>query len=40
MKHSLATTGLSLSQAQSVSNLCNQRVRDIKDRLSVINNAS
>jgi hypothetical protein len=40
MKHSLATTGLSLSQAQSVSNLCNQRVRDIKDQLSVINNAS
>jgi head-tail adaptor len=40
MKHSLATTGLSLSQAQSVSNLCNQRVRDIKDRLSIINNAS
>ena len=40
MKHSLATTGLSLSQAQSVSNLCNQRVRDIKDRLAAINNSS
>jgi head-tail adaptor len=40
MKHSLATSGLSISQAQSVSNLCNQRVRDIKDRLSIINNAS
>jgi hypothetical protein len=39
MKHSLATSGLSISQAQSVSNLCNQRVRDIKDKLSIINNA-
>lgn len=40
MKHSLATTGLSLSQAQSISNLCNQRVREIDNKLSVVNNAS
>ena len=38
--HSLATTGLSLSQAQSISNLCNQRVREIDNKLSVVNNAS
>ena len=40
MKHSLSATGLSLSQAQSISNLCNQRVREIDNRLSVVNNAS
>lgn len=40
MKHSLAATGLSLSQAQSISNLCNQRVREIDNRFSVVNNAS
>ena len=40
MKHSLAATGLSLSQAQSISNLCNQRVREIDNKLSVVNNAS
>ena len=40
MKHSLAATGLSLSQAQSISNLCNQRVREIDNRLAVVNNAS
>jgi len=40
MKHSLAATGLSLSQAQSISNLCNQRVREIDNKLAVINNAS
>lgn len=40
MKHSLATTGLSLSQAQSISNLCNQRVREIDNKLTVVNNAS
>ncbi len=40
MKHSLATTGLSLSQAQSISNLCNQRVREIDNKLSVVDNAS
>jgi len=40
MKHSLSVTGLSLSQAQSISNLCNQRVREIDNKLSVVNNAS
>lgn len=40
MKHSLSATGLSLSQAQSISNLCNQRVREIDNKLSVVNNAS
>lgn len=40
MKHSLAATGLSLTQAQSISNLCNQRVREIDNKLSVVNNAS
>jgi hypothetical protein len=40
MKHSLAATGLSLSQAQSISNLCNQRVREIDNKLAVVNNAS
>ena len=39
MKHSLASKGLSLSQAQSISNLCNQRSRDIQSEISVINNA-
>jgi hypothetical protein len=40
MKHSLSATGLSLSQAQSISNLCNQRVREIDNKLAVVNNAS
>jgi hypothetical protein len=39
MKHSLAAKGLSLSQAQSISNLCNQRCRDIQFQIDVINNA-
>jgi hypothetical protein len=39
MKHSLSTKGLSLSQAQSISNLCNQRCRDIRSQIDVINNA-
>lgn len=39
MKHSLSSKGLSLSQAQSISNLCNQRSRDIQSNISVINNA-
>lgn len=39
MKHALASKGLSLSQAQSISNLCNQRSRDIQSEISVINNA-
>ena len=38
--HSLSATGLSLSQAQSVSNLCNQACRDIDFKLANINNAS
>lgn len=37
--HSLSSKGLSLSQAQSVSNLCNQRAKDIQANISVINNA-
>jgi hypothetical protein len=40
MKNSLSTKGLSLSQAQSISNLCNQACRDIDSKLSNINNAS
>jgi hypothetical protein len=40
MKNSLASTGLSLSQAQSISNLCNQACRDIDAKLSNLNNAS
>jgi len=39
-KHSLSAKGLSLSQAQSISNMCNQRVREINNKLSVVNNAS
>jgi len=37
-KNSLASTGLSLSQAQSISNLCNQRAREIEKLLSTVNN--
>jgi hypothetical protein len=36
----LSTKGLSMSQAQSVSNLCNQRAQNIADELNIINNAS
>jgi hypothetical protein len=39
-KHSLASTGLSLSQAQSISNLCNQRAIEIGNVLGVVNNYS
>lgn len=39
MRNSLNTKGLSLSQAQSISNLCFQRTQDIANQLSVINNA-
>ena len=39
-KHSLSSKGLSLSQAQSISNLCNQRSRDISSKLSTVNNFS
>lgn len=38
-KNSLTKNGLSLSQAQSVSNLCFQRTQDIQNQLSVLNNA-
>jgi hypothetical protein len=37
---SLGTKGLSMSQAQSISNLCNQRAVAIKDRLASSNNCS
>jgi len=40
MKNSLASKGLSMSQAQSVSNLCNQRSREITYKLTDINNVS
>lgn len=39
MKHSLAVTGLSLSQAQSISNLCYQAALEITSKLSHINNS-
>ena len=37
-KNSLASKGLSMSQAQSISNLCNQRSRDISFKLRDIHN--
>lgn len=37
---SLSSKGLSLSQAQSISNLCNQECRDIDAKLEILNNAS
>jgi hypothetical protein len=40
MKNSLSQKGLSMSQAQSISNLCNQRSKDIKAQLADINNVS
>ena len=39
-KHSLSSTGLSLSQAQSISNLCFQRASDIASLISGLNNAT
>ena len=40
-KNSLTpNSGLSLSQAQSISNLCNQRALEIGNKLSVVNNYS
>ena len=39
-KNSLSNTGLSLSQAQSVSNLCNQSAIEIATKFSGINNCS
>jgi hypothetical protein len=38
--NSLSETGLSLSQAQSISNMCNQRTREISAALQRVNNAS
>jgi hypothetical protein len=40
MKKSLASKGLSMSQAQSISNLCNQRSKEISNKLDNINNVS
>jgi hypothetical protein len=40
MKNSLASKGLSMSQAASISNLCNQRSKDITAQLADINNVS
>jgi len=40
MNHNLTKTGLSLSQAQSISNLCNQRATEISNTLAGINNAT
>ena len=39
-KNSLSTKGLSMSQAQSISNLCNQRALEIDRVLNQINNFS
>jgi hypothetical protein len=40
MKNSLASKGLSMSQAQSISNLCNQRAKEISNKLDNINNVT
>lgn len=40
MKNSLSSKGLSMSQAASISNLCNQRAKDITSQLADINNVS
>ena len=40
MKNSLAVKGLSLSQAQSISNMCYQRAMEITNTLNGINNAT
>lgn len=37
-KNSLSNTGLSLSQAQSISNLCFQRAKDVDNELRTVNN--
>lgn len=39
-KNSLTSTGLSLSQAQSISNLCNQGAKEISATLNAVNNFS
>lgn len=40
MKHSLSSTGLSLSQASSISNMCFQRAQELERKLKGFNNAS
>jgi hypothetical protein len=40
MKNSLSSKGLSMSQAQSISNLCNQRAKEITNKLADVNNVS
>lgn len=40
MKNALGPTGLSMSQAQSASNLCNQRATEISRLLNSVNNAT
>lgn len=40
MKHSLAPKGLSMTQAQSISNLCNQRANFINSQISNVNNVT
>jgi hypothetical protein len=40
MRHNLQKSGLSLSQAASISNLCNQRAQEITNALAGVNNAS
>lgn len=40
MKNSLSSKGLSMSQAQSISNLCNQRSKEITNKLADVNNVS
>lgn len=39
-KNSLSTKGLSLSQATSISNLCNQRAEEIQNKIDKLNNYS
>lgn len=40
MKNSLGKKGLSMSEATSISNICNQKALDIVNKLSVVNNYS
>lgn len=40
MKNSLSSKGLSMSPAQSISNLCNQRAKEISNKLADVNNVS
>lgn len=40
MKNSLGKKGLSMSEATSISNICNQKALDIANKLSVVNNYS